>query len=98
VRVRATPSAPGDLAGARHNRRRSHIARQSSIVKFIEDNWGLPRITGSADAIAGSLSGLFDFAAKKGKGHAYGNAPNAAPFILDPNTGLPISTQHTPSR
>ena len=66
------------------------LTDQSSIDKFIEDNWGLPRIAGSADAIAGSLDGLFDFAAKKGNGHAYGNAPNAAPFILDPNTGLPI--------
>jgi len=67
------------------------LTDQSSIDKFIEDNWRLSRITGSADAIAGSLNGLFDFAAKKGKGHAYGNAPNAAPLILDPYTGQPVS-------
>jgi phospholipase C len=68
------------------------LTDQSSIDKFIEDNWGLPRISGSADAIAGSLDGLFDFGAKKGKGHAYGNAPNSAPFILDPTTGEPVGS------
>jgi len=64
---------------------------QSSIVRFIEDNWGLPRIAGSADAKAGTLDGLFDFAAKRGNGYAYGNAPNSAPFLLDPVTGQPTS-------
>ena len=35
---------------------------QSSITRLIEDNWCLPRIgNGSADAIAGTLNGLFDF-------------------------------------
>jgi phospholipase C len=67
------------------------LTDQSSIIKFVEDNWGLPRIAGSADAAAGSLNGLFDFAAKKGKGNAYGNAPNRAPFVLDPITGQPIT-------
>ncbi|HJQ43515.1 MAG TPA: alkaline phosphatase family protein [Jatrophihabitantaceae bacterium] len=63
------------------------LTDQSSITRFIEDNWGLPRIPGSLDARAGSLDGLFDFAAKKGHGNAYGNAPNSAPFVLDPVTG-----------
>jgi hypothetical protein len=60
-------------------------------VRFIEDNWGLARIPGGADVKAGTLNGLFDFAAKKGKGNSYGNAPNAATFLLDPTTGQPTS-------
>ena len=27
---------------------------------------------------------------KQGHGNAYGNAPNATPFLLDPTTGQPI--------
>ena len=65
------------------------LTDQSSVTRFIEDNWGLTRIPGSADAVAGSLGGLFDFAAKRGNGNAFGNAPNAQPFILDPVTGRP---------
>ena len=65
------------------------LTDQSSITRFVEDNWGLDRIPGSMDAKAGSLDGLFDFGAKKGNGHAYGNAPNAAPYLLDPVTGQP---------
>ncbi len=35
---------------------------QSSVIRFIEDNWGLPRIgNGSRDAFAGSLLNMFDF-------------------------------------
>jgi phospholipase C len=65
------------------------LTDQSSIPRFVEDNWSLPRIAGSFDAVAGSLNGLFNFAAKKGKGAAYGIAPNAEPFLLDPLTGQP---------
>jgi phospholipase C len=50
----------------------------SSIDKFIEDNWGLPRIPGSADSIAGSLDSMFDF-------HGHGDPK----LFLDPNTGQP---------
>ncbi len=51
---------------------------QSSIIRFIEDNWGLPRIgNGSYDAIAGSIANMFEFSYRD----------NAAPLILDPNTG-----------
>ncbi|MCW2702450.1 MAG: hypothetical protein JWQ37_445, partial [Blastococcus sp.] len=39
----------------------------------------------------GSLNGLFDFGAKRGQGNAYGNAPNAAPFLLNPSTGRPTA-------
>jgi phospholipase C len=43
------------------------VTDQSSILRFIEDNWGLGRIyikstpNGSFDAIAGSLNNMFDF-------------------------------------
>ena len=50
---------------------------QSSIAHFIEDNWHLPRLGGqAADAMAGSLNGLFDF-----------SHPRAVPLLLDPQTG-----------
>ena len=48
----------------------------SSIDKFIEDNWGLPRIQGSFDSMAGSLNSMFDF-------HGKGDPK----LFLDPNTG-----------
>jgi phospholipase C len=68
------------------------LTDQSSITRFIEDNWGLQRIAGSFDGVSGSLNGLFDFTAKSGAGNAYDSAPNAAPFILDPTTGQPVSS------
>ncbi|MGH9776675.1 MAG: phospholipase C [Candidatus Acidiferrales bacterium] len=38
------------------------VTDQSSIHRFIEDNWGVGRIgNGSFDAIAGSLENMFDF-------------------------------------
>ena len=38
------------------------LADQTSIARFIEDNWGLPRLGGEAmDQWAGSLAGMFDF-------------------------------------
>ncbi|GAA4479810.1 alkaline phosphatase family protein [Microbacterium panaciterrae] len=38
------------------------VTQQSSISRFIEDNWGLGRLgDGSLDAVAGSLGGMFDF-------------------------------------
>jgi phospholipase C len=52
---------------------------QSSVVRFIEDNWGLSRLgNGSADGFAGSLNGLFDF-----------HKSSSSALILDPATGLP---------
>jgi phospholipase C len=63
------------------------LTDQSSITRFVEDNWGLPRIPGSLDSTAGSIEGMFDFAAKQGNGNAYGNAPNATPYLLDPANG-----------
>ena len=38
------------------------LTDQSSVLRFIEDNWSLGRLpAGSTDAIAGSLMGLFNF-------------------------------------
>ena len=52
------------------------IADQSSIIRFIEDNWDLGRIGGdSNDAKAGKLDGIFDFHGRAGK------------LILNPATG-----------
>ncbi len=58
------------------------LTDQSSVIRFIEDNWSLPRISGSFDAVAGSLSNMFDFSGS--------TPPNQAPFVLDPQTGEPI--------
>jgi phospholipase C len=56
------------------------ITDQSSILRFIEDNWlGGQRLgQGSFDGIANSLDGMFDFS---------GGAKNLEPLILDPSTG-----------
>jgi phospholipase C len=54
---------------------------QSSILRFIEDNWDLGRVGGeSADAKAGTLFGLFDFDEEH-------HAPR---LILDPATGVEL--------
>jgi phospholipase C len=54
------------------------ISDQSSILRFIEDNWNLGRIGDSSfDALAGSLVNMFDFDSED---HAHR-------LILDPNTG-----------
>jgi phospholipase C len=56
------------------------LTDQSSIIRFIEDNWGLDRIgNGSFDALAGSLDNMFDFA-----NHGFG----ARRLLLDPSTGV----------
>jgi phospholipase C len=55
------------------------VTDQSSILRFIEDNWNLGRIGNqSFDAIAGSLNGLFNFS--EGEGHAH-------KLFLNPSTG-----------
>jgi phospholipase C len=58
------------------------LTDQSSIIRFVEDNWQLPRIAGSFDSIAGPLNHMFDFDHKHGQ--------NARLFI-DPVTGEPES-------
>ncbi len=50
---------------------------QSSILRFIEDNWSLGRIGDSSmDAVAGPINNMFDF-----------SKANAGAVILDPSTG-----------
>ena len=57
------------------------VTDQSSILRFIEDNWSTGRIgNGSFDALAGSLTGMFDFSTDAGQ-------RNPA-LTLDPETGL----------
>jgi phospholipase C len=64
---------------ARENYVDHQITDQSSVLRFIEDNWGLGRLgNGSTDAKAGTLDGLFDFTGKR-------RAPKVK---LDPQTGL----------
>jgi phospholipase C len=54
------------------------VTDQSSVLRFIEDNWNLGRIGDSSfDALAGSLVNMFDF----------GMRHPAHRLILDPNTG-----------
>src|SRR5262249_38353978 len=57
------------------------ITDQSSILRFIEDNWSTGRIGDqSFDALAGPLTNMFDFS----KG-----AEKAEKLFLDPSTGEP---------
>lgn len=59
----------------------STLTDQTSIIKFIEDNWNLGRIGDfSFDELAGSISKMFDF--KK---------PKKRKLILDPKTGTVVS-------
>jgi phospholipase C len=63
---------------ARANYVDHRVTDQASVIRFIEDNWKLDRVgNGSADAIAGTLDGLFDFDSKNSK------------LFLDPLTGKP---------
>jgi phospholipase C len=60
------------------------LTDQTSVLKFIEDNWGTGRIGDSSfDSRAGSLKGMFDF-----------NKPKAKQVLLDPATGSVLSASH----
>jgi phospholipase C len=67
---------------ARHNSVDHTLTDQSSILKFVEDNWHLDRIPGSFDAIAGSLTNMFNFHSAQGTEH---------PLFLDPTSGTAFS-------
>jgi len=55
------------------------VIDQSSITRFIEDNWlGGQRITGSFDALAGTINSMLDFTSPS----------NSGEYLLDPLTGL----------
>ncbi|TGA98445.1 phospholipase [Sporolactobacillus shoreae] len=69
---------------ARSNFVDNTLTDQSSVLRFIEDNWKLGRIGDqSFDAMAGSLENMFDFT-NHGKNKA---------LFLNPNTGLVESKQ-----
>jgi phospholipase C len=53
------------------------VTDQSSMIRFVEDNWKLSPIPSSFDKIAGSLNGMFDFKHKSTAGR----------LVLDPTTG-----------
>ena len=57
------------------------LSDQSSILRFVEDNWQLPGISGSFDGIAGSLTNMFNFKQKQGRNKT---------LFLDPTTGQPF--------
>jgi phospholipase C len=57
---------------------------QSSIIRFVEDNWHMSRIPGSFDNVAGPLDNMFDF-----RGF-FGNPLNLLPMPLNPDTGQPL--------
>jgi phospholipase C len=64
------------------------LTDQSSVLRFIEDNWGTGQIGGgSFDQTAGSLTNMFDFDGHKGEHDDHGFAANR--LILDPTTGEP---------
>ncbi|HEX4235988.1 MAG TPA: alkaline phosphatase family protein, partial [Caldimonas sp.] len=70
---------------ARQNYVDHRVTDQSSIIRFIEDNWGVPRIgNGSTDVVAGSLRGMFDF----------DDGPRARRLQLDPVTGRIVSVDN----
>lgn len=59
------------------------VIDQSSVVRFIEDNWGLPRIgNGSFDAFAGSILNMFNFQNKRDD-----------IVLIDPSTGQVVNTK-----
>ena len=63
------------------------VTDQSSVVRFIEDNWELPQIgNGSFDEIAGPLLNMFDFSTTK-----------VRKVFLDPVNGTVISESEADS-
>ena len=74
---------------ARENYVSHALTDQTSILRFIEDNWlGGERISETSfDRFAGSLADMFDFA-----------TPVMRRLLLDPATGLPSATRKPESR
>ncbi len=61
------------------------LTDQSSVLRFIEDNWGTGQIGGgSYDAIAGSLLNMFDFDSDR-------DDDGGGRLILDPSSGQPVN-------
>ena len=71
MRLRSAAADAGDLAVRAREPRRHNLTDQASIINFIEYNWHLPGIPGSADqvlvqggppeGIKFDLAGMFDF-------------------------------------
>jgi phospholipase C len=68
------------------------VTDQSSVVRFIEDNWSLGRIGNfSFDKYAGIVLNMFDFDGSYRRGHQY--QYQGRHLILDPHTGEPVPGQ-----
>jgi hypothetical protein len=68
---------------AKHNFVDNTLTDQTSILKFIEDNWHLGSVgPTSFDNLAGSLDGMFNF----------NQPPSQAKLFLNPQTGEPIQS------
>ena len=68
------------------------VTDQSSIVRFIEDNWNLGRIGNfSFDQYSGILLNMFDF--DDGRREERGFENHHRRLILDPQTGEPVNDQ-----
>jgi phospholipase C len=67
---------------AKHNAVSNTLCDQSSVVRFVEENWNLGHIgDGSFDFEAGSLNDMFDFSP------GYNNPP----LFLNPDSGEPVA-------
>jgi len=69
------------------------LTDQSSIIRFVEDNWlkGERLGQGSFDALANSITQMFNFSsARDGEGDGDGNQV----LFLDPSSGKPINQGH----
>ena len=70
------------------------LTDQSSIIRFVEDNWlnGERIGGGSFDALANSITQMFDFSsARDGDGGGDGNYGNGNQvLLLDPSSGQPV--------
>jgi phospholipase C len=78
LRIRHAFADAGHLPWAKRNFIDHSVSDQTSILRFIDDNWGLGRIGGfSYDAQAGTLENMFDFS----------GSVRAGKLILDPATG-----------
>jgi phospholipase C len=85
---------------ARQNYVDHTVTDQTSVLRFIEDNFNLGRIDaatgksvaagGSFDQIAGSLSSLFSFDADEDGEHGWHGDRDSRRLILDANTGQPV--------
>ena len=61
------------------------LTDQTSILRFVEDNWGLGRMSNqSFDANAGSITNMLDFSSSTGH--------HAEKLFLNPTTGMQNST------